>query len=622
MESIKKINEFGEFIINYNKEIIADGELEWNIRIKLNESLKKGTKFKITFPAYAHQRSIEYVQNIDYWKPHFIYAYFDYEKSKLKTKIEKINSEFSHVLRWPDSTRIAIVEAITDWAKDDILNIYYGGINRMWLKGYAPATRCMNHVTFKNGTYLKYKIEIAESGNEEFKQLNVFPEIKVIPDKEKYLLIKTPLVIEKNKEYEIKYMYSDKFKNPIWDNKECPKLMLKNLLTGEISELVNNKFTVYNSGYYEVDAITDLICEKSISVCKDNQKKIYFGDTHAHSILTPNIKDNNKGGCVDDAYEFARDARMIDFLALVEQTFLFDENERQNVTKKIWEVMGKYSNIYNEDDKFVTFPGFEFHSPRGDTVVILGEDIENFEYPKGAIDIGDIWDKFKNKKYLSIPHFHRYCGGRLHKDEQDQKNTGFDLKKWERNDEAEVLCEFYSGQWGRFEYPKNPMLLKAMSNIDDNTVTSFLNRGKMWGVTASSDDHDLMPGHAGLTFVYSDKLRRPDIFNGLKRRNTYASTYTRVFLDYRINEVLMGGILKYDEINKLNIKINLVSPVEIRTFELIVNGEIFIEDNVKNQLDKRDIEIDKKDIVKNSYIYVRYKLEDENIIISSPIWIK
>ena len=65
MESIKKINEFGEFIINYNKEIIADGELEWNIRIKLNKSLKKGTKFKITFPAYAHQRSIEYVQNID-----------------------------------------------------------------------------------------------------------------------------------------------------------------------------------------------------------------------------------------------------------------------------------------------------------------------------------------------------------------------------------------------------------------------------------------------------------------------------------------------------------------------------------------------------------------------------
>ena len=88
MESIKKINEFGEFMINYNKEIIADGELPWNIRIKLNKSLKKGTKFIIPFPAYAHQRSIEYVQSIDYWKPHFIYAYFDYENSQLKTKIE------------------------------------------------------------------------------------------------------------------------------------------------------------------------------------------------------------------------------------------------------------------------------------------------------------------------------------------------------------------------------------------------------------------------------------------------------------------------------------------------------------------------------------------------------
>ncbi len=625
MKNTKIENQYGDFNIDIENEVLVDSEIGWHINYKLKQSVLKGGKIKITFPAYAHQRSVEYVQNIDYWKPHFIYAYFEDEKFLLKTKVVKIESEFSHVLRWPDSNRIAIIEAKNDWEIGANLHIFYGGIDRMWLKGHAPATRAPHHATFSQGTYLNYKFELDAKANQKYIELEIIPKIKVLPDKAEYLMIKVPIKIELNKEYSIEYIYNDKFKNPLWDYNERPIFIIKNLKTGIEERLKTDKFIIKENGYYEISAETKLSVEKAIFVCNDDKEKIYFGDTHAHSVITPNIRDNNNGGTVEDAYKFAKDAKKIDFLALVEQTFLFDDNENQNVTKKLWDKMGEFSNKHNIPNKFVTFPGFEFHSPRGDTVVILGEDISNFIYPLGAEDIYDIWEKFRNKKYLSIPHFHRYCGGRLFKDEQDQMNTGFDLKKWEASDEAETLCEFYSGQWGRFEYPKNPMLLKAMSNIDDNTVTSFLNRGKMWGVTASSDDHDLTPGHAGLTAVYSDSLTRDDIFKGLKCRHTYATTSTRVYLKYNLNDKMMGDILNYENIfnfEKIDLFAEIVSPVNIRLVEIILDGNVYKNIRINNNYNELNLDIPKSKLEKGSYIYLRYKLEDENIVISSPIWIK
>ncbi len=65
MNNVKIENQYGVFNVNIEKEVLVDGEIGWHISFKLKKIISKGGGIKITFPAYAHQRSIEYVQNID-----------------------------------------------------------------------------------------------------------------------------------------------------------------------------------------------------------------------------------------------------------------------------------------------------------------------------------------------------------------------------------------------------------------------------------------------------------------------------------------------------------------------------------------------------------------------------
>lgn len=619
-------NEYGTFEVVSPDVVTVDGEIGWHIRYELEKPVAKGGGIRITFPAYAHQRSIEYVQKIDYWKPHFLYAYFEDEDYRLRTEVGKITSEFSHILRWKDSDRIATIIAENDWPAGAILHICYGGIDRMWMKGRVCPTRAPHHATFAGGNFLNYEFAVDCQGNARFEALPVIPKVKVLPNCPKYLVIAVPTSVKPKQTFAVRYMVCDRFHNPIWNSSEKPQFILENLKTGEVKEIRSDRICIEEEGFYRVDSVnSDLETEKAVICCKADAMPIYWGDTHCHTVLTPNIRDNNNGANPQDAYDYARKASHLDFVCLVEQTFLFDENENQNITPKLWDKIREISNQNYEPNHFATFPGFELHSQRGDTVVIFAEDMSTFPYPKEVLDIYDVWKLYQGKKYLTIPHFHRYCGGRLSKDQQEQQHSGFDLKNWVPADEAEVLCEFYSAQWGRFEYPGNPMLLKAMSNISENDVVSFLNRGKRWGMTAGSDDHDSMPGYGGLTAVYAQELTRESIYQGLKARHTYATTHTRIYLDYHLHESAMGDEWEVtgEEVDhsEYNLRVEVAAPVRIRSIEFIVNGQRYREIKVNNPWYQSEIKIPKEIFSSEDYLYLRVKLEDENIIVGSPIWL-
>ncbi len=622
-------NEYGVFTVEIPKEVTADGEIGWQIRFELKKTIAKGGGIRILFPAYAHQRSIEYVQNIDYWQPHFLYAYFEEEDALLSTGIEKIATEFTHILRWKDSDRIAWIRAEEVWKAGSVLRICYGGTDRMWLRGCAAPTRAPHHATFAEGTFLNYEFSLDAEGKGEYQKQRILPPVKVVPERGHYLTISAPVCVQPEREYELRYTVSDRFYNPLWNAAVAPIFVLRNLKTGEEAVLSGNSFRVSEEGFYEIDCRgSDLLTEKAVFCCKLGAVPVFWGDTHCHTVLTPNIRDNNNGACPQDAYHFAKEAAKLDFVALVEQTFVFDDNERLNITPRLWQEIRRISDQYYEPERFVTFPGFELHSKRGDTVVFFAEDMASFEYPAGAEDIYDIWRLYQGKKYLSIPHFHRYCGGRPMKDQQEQKHSGFDLANWEANDPAEVLCEFYSAQWGRFEYPQNPMLLKAMSNIPENDVISFLSRGKHWGITAGSDDHDSMPGHGGLTAVYADSLTREGIYEGLRQRRSYATTHPRVYLDYRLEDAGMGEELtlpkgqEKSQPAELCLHAELVSPTPIRSVSLIVNGDLYQKIPVAQAYWEADIRLPEALFSERAYLYLRIKLEDENVVVGSPIWVK
>ena len=615
-------NKYGKFSIDIPEEVVVDEKIGWHIRFELSVPIAKGGGLQVLFPAYAHQRSVEYVQVIDYWKPHFIYAYFEDEDAAVSVKVEKIASEFTHILRWKDSDRIAVITAQEDWPAGAVLHICYGGTDRMWLKGYASPTRAPHHAAFAGGNKLKYQWKIDSKGTGEYQSMDLSMEIGILPDKPKYLEITAPTIVKPKQEFIFRYTIRDQFRNPIWKLEEVPEFILRNLSGGEEIKIKGNRMVMEEVGMYEIDARhSELVVEKAVICCKETDQAIYWGDTHCHTVLTPNIRDNNNGALPQDAYDYARYVSALDFVCLVEQTFLFDENANQNITKKLWKEIQTVSNQNNISGEFVTFPGFELHSRRGDTVVLFADNMADFPYPEGATDIYDIWRLYQGKRYLTIPHFHRYCGGRLSKDQQEQQHSGFDLKNWLQSDPAEVLCEFYSAQWGRFEYPNNPMLLKAMSNIPENDVVSFLNRGKMWGMTAGSDDHDSMPGHGGLTAVYAGDLTRAEIYNGLQARHTYATTHTRIYLDFSLENAQMGERVERSSIsgNDLRFRAEMAAPVAIRSVDWIVNGRVYRKESIGQCTAQVEETIAKSDLEPDSYVYLRIKLENEDIVVSSPI---
>ena len=618
-------NKYGIFTAMVPKEVTASGEIGWHIRFELTAPIAAGGGIRILFPAYTHQRSSEYVQNIDYWQPHFLYAYFEEEDARLTTRIEKIKTEFSHILRWKDSDRIAVIAAEEKWPAGAVLHIVYGGIDRMWLKGCAAPTRAPHQAALSSGNFLAYELSLDAAGSGEYQKLAILPPVKVVPEQAYYLTITGPTCVRPEKEYFIRYVVSDRFRNPLHDFSLSPVFTLRNLKTGEERLLPDGRLTVNEEGFYEIDCQShELHTEKAVFACKKEACSIFWGDTHCHTVLTPNIRDNNNGATPQDAYQYARETACLDFVALIEQTFLFDSNDRLNVTPALWQAIRKFAEQNYQPGRFVTFPGFELHSRRGDTVVLLAEDMANFEYPAGAEDIYDIWRLYRGKKYLSIPHFHRYCGGRPQKDQQEQQHSGFDLKNWEPADEAEALCEFYSAQWGRFEYPHNPMLLKAMSNIAENDVVSFLNRGKRWGMTAGSDDHDSMPGHGGLTAVYADELTRDSLYSGLKARRTYATTHTRIYLDYRLNGMPMGSSLAAGSAGEADFILHteIAAPERIRSVSLIINGQAYQKIAPGQAFWQAELKLPKSCLAPGSYLYLRVTLEDENIIVGSPIWVE
>ncbi|MCT4596437.1 MAG: DUF3604 domain-containing protein [Vallitalea sp.] len=619
------VNQFGTFQTKTCEEIVVNGELEWEIKFTPNEKIEKGGSIKIVVPAYQHQRSEEYLQAYDYWKPNYIYAVGEEEDTKVDVKIEKVPSAFSHINMWVDSNRIAIVSLENGLEQGETIIIKFGGIDRPWLEGECSPSRVSQFAFKSEGTYLEYQVYMDIDGSGKYEEINVMPSIKVVPEKPNKVVITAPSSVKVDEVFNIKLNVEDRFNNPIFDyNTDSMKLSVTNVETKEfvIIEKQNDVFatSIKNEGFYEISVINEeLIVEKAVLICNNSMEKLLWGDLHIHSNLTANIRDNDCGAFPSQGYSYAEKVSRLDYICLSEQTFMFNEDRSVNVNKETWNKIGEEADKYYKEGELVTFPGIELHSKRGDTVILFRDSLSNYQYPtEDVTHIQHVWEFYKDKHFITMPHLHRYCNGRPIKDQQEKKYTGFEYSNWEQSDDNEVLCEVYSSQWGRFENKNHPMILKARANVEGNTVVDFLNKGKKWGIIANSDGHDGNPGYGGITGVYANEKTREDIFDSLKARKTIASTHPRVAIKFDINEHEMGIIAKHNGEDR-NINVKVIAPSKIQKIEVIKNGEIFIRNN--NDSNFADVTfIDNEILEKDTYYYIRISLENGHIAWTSPIW--
>lgn len=267
---------------------------------------------------------------------------------------------------------------------------------------------------------------------------------------------------------------------------------------------------------------------------------LYFGDLHNHCDLSYGH------GSVADAFRNAR--LQLDFASVTvhaawpdipvddpDLTYLVDYHKEGFArARENWPAYLDAIETQNTEQRFVTFPSFEWHSSaHGDHCVYFKDcaDVPIIEAP----DLPALRQALKaaDTPAFLIPHHIGYkCGSR-----------GINWQTF--TDELSPVVEIFSFH-GLSESSQGPYpYLHSMGPRHEHGTAQYgWSRGHVFGVIGSTDHHNAFPGSYGFgrLGVWSESLTRESIWDALSRRCTYALTGDRIELAFTVNGKVMGDI--------------------------------------------------------------------------------
>ena len=336
-----------------------------------------------------------------------------------------------------------------------------------------------------------------------------------------------------------------------------------------------------------------------------NDMNIYFGDLHTHTVHSIDCIEREKLEATPEQYfEYAKKSSCLDFLAVTDHHEPWNEG-RHLLTEEAWSDINKMASKYNTDREFIAFPGFEFRCERGDSTIVLGED---FSYKDIAVpeikNIKALWEYFKGRNYISIPHFHN--PGKL------EEGQWYECPY----EGVETVLEINSGH-GSYERPdvlerRIPLSKKSRP---DRYGQYFLENNYRYGFTCNSDGHKGNPGRNGLCAVFARELTREAILEGIRKRHVYGTTNARIKLVFTMNGQLMGSVLPKD--SPRDILIHATGERQIKAVDIFRNSELY--KRIKPASPGFNFEASIVDPEAANW-YVRITQIDNHIAYSSPIW--
>lgn len=299
-----------------------------------------------------------------------------------------------------------------------------------------------------------------------------------------------------------------------------------------------------------------------------DSRKMYWGDLHNHCNITYGHGD------MRDAFEAAKE--QLDFVSVTPHAMWPDINLLNKEPRLKW-VIGyhtdafgrlrrggyeKYSAMtkeYNKEGEFLTFIGYEAHSMIYGDHVALHKDIDA---PLVNCTSIENWkEKFKGQEVFVTPHHMGYQEG----------YRGYNWKYFTEGDQTPFV-EMYSrhglaeGDMGDYPY------LHDMGPRQwEGTIQYGLLQGHKFGIMGSTDQHSGYPGSYGdgRVGVLAGSLSRDEIWNGLKKRNVCCATGDKIVVDFRINDAVMGYVVKAD---KRKIYVNVQAQSCIDYVDIVKNG--------------------------------------------------
>jgi hypothetical protein len=268
----------------------------------------------------------------------------------------------------------------------------------------------------------------------------------------------------------------------------------------------------------------------------------YYGDLHSHCNI------GYAHGSIEEAFQNAR--LQLDFACITVHAHWHDIPKNQDRlaylvkyhedgfkrTADQWNHLKQVVAEQHEDNQFVTFLGFEWHSNTyGDHNIYFngaeGEVIRagNMAELKSALrDYGD-----KGIETMLIPHHIGY-------------KAGYRGISWEKYDPEFISVVEIMSMHGASESPSasNPYLHTMGPRDGRSTLQYGLEQGAMVGVVGSTDHHSAHPGSYGhgKLGVWATDLSRNAIWDGIQQRRTYALTGDRIEVQFSLNDTMMGSV--------------------------------------------------------------------------------
>lgn len=335
-------------------------------------------------------------------------------------------------------------------------------------------------------------------------------------------------------------------------------------------------------------------------------KNIYFGDMHTHSSISSDCIEREKMQITPDlGFEFAKNVTGLDFMAVTDHHNPSGEREKSKIGKNNWEKTIEAVKKHNKEGEFLAFPGFELSCERGDTVIVLNELLSYSEIDKNSMsNIKLLWEEFKERDYISIPHFHN--PGRL-------ENGKWYKCPWHG---IEPVLEIYSCHGS---YERENAVERGISQVkkfrEDRNGKYFLQNRYQYGFVCNSDGHKGNPGINGLTAVYAECLTKDAIMKAIRKRHVYGTTNARIRLLFTVNGYLMGSVIEKNSNLILYISIRGERPFKV--VDIFKNGELFKRFRPNTISFKTELEASGDE---NCSWYVRAIQSDDHIAYSSPVW--
>lgn len=455
----------------------------------------------------------------------------------------------------------------------------------------------------------------------------------------------TPSIVTRNQRFDITVRFEDEFGNLTGF---APEGTMVELSYDQLRDNINWKLFVPETGfiilpnlYFNEGGIyriklknmhTDELFHSWPIKCFDlPNKEAFWGMFHGeseHYNTEENVESALRHFRDDDAHQFYG-------------TSPFEDEE--NTPSEIWKSIGSQVAECNEEDRFITFLGFQWAGEAGTEglhTIIYNKDNKPILRKKDSKSNGlkKIYKSHTVKDFFSIPSFTMAKG--LH----------YDFS--EHSPEYETAVEIYNA-WGSSEClakegNPRPITGKGKGTYQETakgSIRAALNNNCRFGFVAGGlDDRgvfeelfdaDQTQYSPGLTCILADGHSRDDLATAISKRSCYATTGARIILGLYVAQQPMGSVINTEDkpglVYNRHISGYVIGTDKIKEIVIFRNGEVYKTLHPKdNQIDFTIDDTDpiEKTLLKSPddrppfvYYYLRTMQEDGEIAWSSPIWV-